>query len=280
MKPTFAFVFHACDAYEPLFKGCIYYFNKYWDKNLPIDKYFITEEKEPTLDGFKIIKSGKGAWTKRLENAIRQIDAEYILYFQEDYWLTQKVDANLFKRIMDVVVELRPPLLKLHNQKDDFYFLPSEQKKINGFTVEKLDTQKSDFLLSHRAAFWQRDFFLEHLKKKESPWQNELFGTERLRGKDVSIYMIDYFRDNDNGRMESGPYSHYYTVAKEGKVNPYITHFIEEMEKGLMEEEDMRTYLLKMKTYFENKTPLVNAKVNLNIWDRARYKIKRLMLPS
>ncbi len=276
-KTEFAFVFHACDAYEVLFKGCIYYFNKYWSREIPVNKYFITEEKNVDFAGFKNIKSGLGAWTSRLHNAISQIEEPYIIYFQEDYWLTQKVDALFFEKIMTAVKQLNPALLKLHDQKEDYKFIENADIEVEELTWKTLDPSRSNFILSHRASIWRKDFFLNQLTIKESPWQNEMFGSQRLRKTNEKIYMLDYLRDNEKGKVDSPDFSHYYTVAESGKLNHFTSYFIENIKQDKLAGKDMLAYMDQINSIYASQSPLVKNLAKFSLIDRAKIKLNRLV---
>jgi hypothetical protein len=276
-KTKFAFVFHSCDAYEVLYKGCIYYFNKYWSSEIPVTKYFITEEKDVHFAGFKNIKSGTGAWTSRLHHAVSQIDEPYIIYFQEDYWLTQKVEPSYFEKIMAAVEKLNPALLKLHDQTGDYKFLENAEVEVEGLSMKRLDVGKSDFILSHRASIWRKDFFLNQLILKESPWQNEMFGTQRLRKTSEKIYMLDYLRDNEKGKIDSPDFSHYYTVAESGKLNHFTSYFIENIKKDKLADQDMVEYMDQINAIYASQSPLVQNLAKFSLIDRAKIKWNRLV---
>ncbi len=274
---NFAFVFHSCDAYEALYKGCIYYFNKYWSPEIPVNKYFITEEKDVNFAGFKNIKSGTGPWTSRLHQAISQVEEKYIIYFQEDYWLTQKVDPAYFKKIMAAVNILDPALLKLHDQNGDYKFIKNKEVSAAGLSFKILDVKKSDFILSHRASVWRKDFFLSQLTIKESPWQNEMFGSQRLRKTREAIYMLDFLRDNEKGKIDSPEFSHYYTVAESGKLNHFTTYFIENIKKDEEAGQDIRSYMHTINDIYTQQSPLVNNLEKFSLIDRAKIKLSRLI---
>ena len=276
-KTDFAFVFHSCDAYEVLYKGCMYYFNKYWSDQIPVNKYFITEEKDVDFTGFKSIKSGLGPWTSRLHNAISKIEESYIIYFQEDYWLTQKVEPLYFAKIMAAVKKLNPALLKLHDQISDYKFIENAEVEAEGLAFKTLDVAKSDFILSHRASIWRKDFFLDQLTIKESPWQNEMFGSQRLRKTKEKIYMLDYLRDNEKGKIDSDDFSHYYTVAESGKLNNFTSYFIDNIKLDKSAGKDMMEYMDQIITIYANQSPLVNNLAKFSLIDRAKIKLNRLV---
>ncbi len=79
---NFALLVHSCDRYELLYKGFQYFFNKYWDFNVPCTYYFATEEKQIALDKFINIRSGRGEWSDRLRILLEKIPENYIIYFQ------------------------------------------------------------------------------------------------------------------------------------------------------------------------------------------------------
>ena len=95
-----ALLVHACDRYEILYKGFEIFFHRYWDHRITTSNYFATEEKDTEPEGFIALKSGKGEWSDRLIKLLKdQIVEDYVIYMQEDMWLSKPVDYLFFENL-------------------------------------------------------------------------------------------------------------------------------------------------------------------------------------
>lgn len=227
-----ALLVHACDRYELLYKGFSYFFSKNWDFNAGCNCYFATEEKEVSIEGFENIRSGKGEWADRLRFLLQEkIKEKYVIYFQEDMWLTGKTDAGFFNRLFQLAEENNWQQVKLHSA--DIYKTHPTDIYINGFNVARVDNEQSDFLMSHQVTLWNREFLVKQLHKGEHPWRNERKGTKRLKQLSPEIFHIDYFEENGNKAINHNKQpvsrSGYYTVSLNGTFNDNIKQYIPEL---------------------------------------------------
>lgn len=230
-----ALLVHSCDRYEFLYQGFHYFFARHWDFAVNCRYYFATEEKEPTVPGFQVVKSGKGAWADRLATLLREhVTAEYVLYFQEDMWLDQPVDARFFAELFALAKKHNWQQVKLHSS--DVYQTVPTAEAIEGFVVAQLDNARSNFLMSHQVTLWNRQFLLAQLKRNEHPWRNERKGTERLRKLNVPIFQLDYFAENGseplNQNHNTTPRSGYYTVSVNGMLNYTVEPYVHALAAG------------------------------------------------
>jgi hypothetical protein len=88
MKNKIALVVSACDRYQLLYEGFVYFFKQHWDFDIQVNYYFFTEELKVSNPPFQTIKTGKGAWTERLKHGLEQLEEEYVFFMQEDMWLS------------------------------------------------------------------------------------------------------------------------------------------------------------------------------------------------
>ena len=251
-KKTFAVLVHACDRYELLYKGFDYFFQKYWDFNIPCQYYFATEDLKINLERFENIQSGRGEWSTRLAFLLDKIDADYIIYFQEDMWLKEPVSAAFFNELFETAQKNDWQQVKLHTS-PEYKTLPTTQF-ISGLNLAELDKKVSGYLMSHQITLWQKDFLLQQLQKPEHPWRNERRGTERLRKSNAKIFQIDYFLENGqapiNKNLEFAPHCEYYGVSANAMMFHTGNQYIEEM---LLEEDiEIKTYAEKLRFNFEN----------------------------
>ena len=245
-----ALLIHSCDRYEFLYKGFYYFFSANWDYSIPCKYYFSTETIDVSIPGFRNIQSGKDEWTDRFSFLLREkIKEDYILFFQEDMWLTKKVNGTFFKELFKMVSEKKWKLVKLHSS--NVYNTIPTGDYIEGFSVTKVDISNSKFLLSHQVTLWKKDFLLTQLLKNEDPWENERKGTERLRSLKPDIIHIDYFAENGNAEINknNNPIgrSEYQTISYNSTLHHNVRPFITMLMKG---NEDQKKYAKQLKHHY------------------------------
>lgn len=246
-KKDIALVVHSCDRYEFLFKGFDFFFSNNWDFDIDCSYYFATEEKNALVNGFTTVQSGKGEWSDRLAYLLREkIKEKYILYFQEDMWLTKKVNADFFNAIFKDAVKNNWQQVKLHSS--EVYKTTATDLFIEGFNVTKLDNAASGYLMSHQVTLWDREFLLRQLLKNEHPWRNEKRGTNRLKKLKPEIYHIDYFAENGkppiNDNKNPAGRSEYNTISINGILSGSIEPYINELMQGNEEQKEYARQLL------------------------------------
>lgn len=246
-----ALLVHSCDRYEFLFKGFEYFFTKHWPFAIPCNYYFATEEKKVTVQGFTNILSGKGEWTNRLATLLHEIKEEYVLYFQEDMWLTKDVNPAFFTQLFALAQSNNWQQVKLHSS--EVYKTNPTEYTIEGFTIAKLDNAASDYLMSHQVTLWNKNFLLQQLPKNEHPWRNERKGSKRLKQLNPAIYQVDYFAENGKPAINTNNNpigrSEYQTISINGMLNNNIQPFIEILLQG---DERAQDYAAQLQHHFNN----------------------------
>jgi len=246
-----ALLVHACDRYEFLYEGFDYAFSKNWDFEIPCNYYFATEIKDAKVKGFTNIKSGRGEWADRLATLLRSIQEEYVLYFQEDMWLSKPVNPAFFKELFDFADKNNSQQIKLHSS--EVYTTKQTDNFIEGFNVSEIDNKASHFLMSHQITLWKKDFLLAQLYKKEHPWRNERKGTKRLKKLNPLNHHIDYFAENGAAEVNSNKNpikrSEYYAVSFNSTLNFNAVRFIEELKSGNAQE---KKYAEELKNHYHN----------------------------
>ncbi len=247
-----ALIVHSCDRYEFLYKGFDYFFMKHWDLSIPCNYYFVTEEIDANIHGFKNIKSGKGEWSDRLLKILRDpIKEEYILYFQEDMWLTKNVNAKFFIQLFQQAIENNWKQVKLHSS--EVYKTKATNIFIEGFNISEISNTESKFLMSHQVSLWKKDFLLDQLFKNENPWRNEKRGSTRLRKLNPKIMHADYFSENGkpeiNKNREMNGRSEYQTISVNSILNKNIHSFIKKLKMGDIEQIN---YAGELQLHFDN----------------------------
>jgi hypothetical protein len=251
-KNKIALIVHSCDRYKFLYKGFQYFFSKNWDFNINCNYYFATEEINVIVPGFQNIKSGKGEWSDRLAILLKEkIKEDYILYFQEDMWLTKKVNPKFFNQLFELALEKKWKQIKLNSS--EVYSTKETEFFIEGFNVSEINNKESGFLMSHQVTLWQKDFLIAQLYKNEHPWRNERKGTKRMKKLDPVIYHIDFFAENGkkeiNNNKEPIGRSEYQTISVNGVLNENVKPFIDIL---MSEENEYGDYAKELKYHYDN----------------------------
>lgn len=250
-KNNVALLVHACDRYQFLYKGFDYSFSKNWDFSIPCQYYFATEIKSTAVNGFTNIKSGNGEWADRLSTLLKNIDEEYVLYFQEDMWLSKPVNPKFFTELFNLVVANNWQQVKLHSS--SVYQTHATEFFIEGLNIAEIDNKESNYLMSHQVTLWKKDYLLAQLYKNEHPWRNERKGTKRLKNLNPLILHVDYFAENAgkeiNKNKALAQRSEYFAVSHNSTLNFHVLPFIEQFKSGNQFEKD---YSAKLQIHYEN----------------------------
>lgn len=178
-------VLHTMDSYNSYWDTWFELFQKHVKNYGTI--YFLTEDKEPNFsneDGVVHIKTGAGEWGARLLNGLSQIDSDLIFYMQEDFWAIKDIELEdnfleLFKNYkMDCLrICANSELISLSHITNDLY-------KYN---------RHSPFSISHQFSLWNKEYFMSNVNSNESPWENEIYGSNRINENNHNIYHIDNY---------------------------------------------------------------------------------------
>lgn len=227
-----ALLVYACDRYQLLYKGFDYFFRKNWDSNLKIKEYFATEILDLNFSTYENLKSGKGEWSNRLKRVLDQIDEEYIIFFQEDMWMSGKVKDGVLELVLDHMKSHELDLLKLHSS--EVYETEEIGVDFNGLSLTKVLKDRSNFLMSHQVSIWKKSFLFDQLQDNEHPWRNERRGSKRLKKNKSEIFQLDYLSENGksaiNANKDENASGEYHTISVNACISKNAVPFIEELK--------------------------------------------------
>src|SRR5580658_8986532 len=87
------------DCWGPVCHG----FTKYWP-DCPYPILLMTNTKDFPHERIKVLKvEGGKDWSMRMRHALEAISTPYVLYFQEDYWLSAPVDTAKIAAYVDLM---------------------------------------------------------------------------------------------------------------------------------------------------------------------------------
>ena len=192
-------IIQTCDKYEFLWKGMYLSWrnNWCWDLNWPI--YFCNEEADPKFNDARIqqikspLSNTASGFSDRLIDILNKVKTKYVLYIQDDMWPILPVDKNILINSLYTLKHFDWNCIKLHEKIWYNYKLEKTNHFIGGHRLLKY-VHDSEYLLTHNAGLWNREYLLSNILPNEDPWTNEFNGTDRIikRNEDHKIYHIDY----------------------------------------------------------------------------------------
>lgn len=177
MKDRCSVLLSTCDKYADAWLPFFTFFKKRWAK-CPYKVYINTESLAYSFEGFNIevINNHSKSWSLRLKNALEHISTEYIILFLEDFFLLDDVDQRIINQSIEImdknkriaVIDFEPDTASLGEQykpNPDYYYRDI----------------KSMYFLNCQAAIWRRKDLIRFLSPYESPWQFEIYGSQRVK---------------------------------------------------------------------------------------------------
>jgi len=149
-----AIIITTCDAYRDCWKPMIKSLDSNWS-DCEYSRYIITNYAEDsTIPNTTFVKVGddKRSWCTLALKGLEQIDAEYVIFFQEDYWLGKQVNNEAIKSHIDYMDNNGLDYLKLSK---DF---PRDKYRI-GSTNYCLNPINERYTLNTAIAIWRKSTF-------------------------------------------------------------------------------------------------------------------------
>lgn len=169
----------SCDAFMDCWEPFIYSVKKYW-QDMPCEMYIVSNHLSIDDEKVKFIKVGddKG-WASNLKVALREIESEYILYLQEDYWLVRTVDTDKFLSQIDYCEKNGVDYLRLN--------IPfSDNTNIDNLHAAcSLDKDKYGICL--QAAIWKKATLEQLLIEGWSGWDYEAKACRYVIDNNIAI---------------------------------------------------------------------------------------------
>lgn len=191
-------VIQTCDKYDFLWKGWYLSWSQHWCWGLEWPVYFCNEGKALPFNDERIThitspeSSDANGFSTRLKNILSQIKTKYVLYVQDDMWPMEKTDRETMMNALYCMKHYGWDSLKLHERIWFNYTLLKTHHFIGDKRILKYSND-SEYLFTHNAAIWRKDFLTEIMTDNENPWDNEFNGTKRIADmKTAKIYHFDY----------------------------------------------------------------------------------------
>ena len=192
-----AIVVSSFDGFADLWKPFFTLLFRYWP-DCPYQIYLISNEKtydDPRVTTLAIGADGK--WANNLFAALDRIPAAHIIYMQDDFFLTQKVDTAKIHALIDHAIKNNIACIHLFPGTGPDMDYPEAGLGII--------SKHADYRVSLQCVLWDVKKLRELMQKGESGWDMELRGTERSReteGIFLSVYepVISYIEGATKGK--------------------------------------------------------------------------------
>lgn len=151
------------DGYMDSWIDYIRCFKKFWS-DCPYKHYIISNTESIEENGITFISAGPDAeYSKKVQTALEQIDADYYLLMLEDFYIGKQLEQNVLETILDYI----------EKENLDYYCLSS----LSSFTKYKSDLydNSKDYLykinpnnrytLGCQAVIWKKEFLVQCVGK-------------------------------------------------------------------------------------------------------------------
>jgi hypothetical protein len=221
---------HTCDDYLRFWPGMLFSLDFNWDftkipvywasEEISIHDYNFTCRELPYKPNNKIQqiltgKTDKNGFSTRMINSLKQIDSKWVIYMQEDMWLLSKIDNETISKLLLFGDITNADSIKIHTKLGyyDNYRLENTNHIIEGIKLQKY-LSGDNFLHSHNATIWNREYLIKNILENEDPWVNEVEGSKRMSSQPHNHYHYNIHWYSQPGVCEKGDFSRdFYTLA-------------------------------------------------------------------
>ncbi len=181
-----AVLINSCDSYTDVLDYFFFFFKKFW--NCPYKVYLNMENTKyhnRNFD-FKTFSFGKTTWSNRLIKCLNAIKEEYVLMFLDDFFLLDFVNQEHFDKC-----------LTLMEQDKNIGYIMFEPHFYNEFNLPpynellRIRNKYEDFLATTQIALWKKSYLLQVLRKRENPWDFEIYGSFRMRHYKQKCFVLN-----------------------------------------------------------------------------------------
>ena len=214
MSSKIPLIVSSCDKCSDLWQPFFTLVKKYWtgfDKKV----YLCTDTKTFEYEGIEIecpLRMPQGStWSENLMALLKQVKEEYVLFMLDDFWLKTKIDIAQLNRCEEIMnSDPTVGFICLVHQLEPSADNPVS-KKYPGLIEYG---RKTPYRVTTQAGLWRRDYLLSLLRRHESAWWFEMFGSRRSRRSKYRSYVVreSIFDYDDGGVLFRGSYVKEYVV--------------------------------------------------------------------
>lgn len=193
------------DGFEDCWAPFFQLFARYWPA-CPYPIVLNTETKEARFPGLSVrsARVAVGAtrrltWSECLARCLDDIETPYVLYLQEDFFLEAPVQQPFIEPFVAEMRAGRADVIRLMECGGSGPWKPGPNPLL--WEVD----QRARYRIALQAALWRKSTLRGHLRRHESPWQLEVFGSARARRIEDRVLCASRDRFHGEGK-EICPY--------------------------------------------------------------------------
>ena len=169
---------HTNDAFDDLWDIYFFLLKKHWP-SMPFPIVLNTESKDYSYEDlpirtFRLFDAGVELWGKRVIEALKRIDTEYVIFWLEDFLIEKDVPEEKIFQCLEWMDE-DPSIREFNLTKTSNSHLV--ESKYEGFVEYK---QKAYYKCVAGIAIWRREGLIETIQEDYSVWDWEIKGSEAL----------------------------------------------------------------------------------------------------
>ena len=226
MRRNIPLIVSSCDKCSDLWQPFFYLVKKNWP-DFYRRVYLCTDSETFAYDEFDIacplrMQSGS-TWSENLMTLLKRMDEDHVLLMLEDFWLKEKVDETQLHQCEEIIKnDSTIGFICLVHQLDPSPDNPASENY--PYLIEY--GQNTPYRVTTQAGLWRRDYLLSLLRKHESAWWFEMFGSKRSKRSEYHSYVVEksVFSYDDGGVLFRGCYvEEYINFFKDDKnisINP------------------------------------------------------------
>lgn len=182
-----ALVVSSCDAFFDAWRPFHAFLQKFW-LDCPLDIFLVTNELDLRSSRIRALRVGADrGWSSNFLRVLEQLAHPYILYLQEDYFLTAPVNSRQMARDFAQVIDSDADSLCFRARpRNDPGFQPLNDR----FGVVSLN---SDGRTRCQVTLWKRSALRSILRPEETAWNFEARGSARAQ----TMKILSYTRRNN-----------------------------------------------------------------------------------
>jgi len=169
-KNNIAVMVVSCDNYSDIWSSFFHLFNRFWP-DCPFPVYLISNQKKCDIPSVISITVGEDvSWSDNLQLALDQAKEEFVLMWIDDLFLLNKVNTEALLRICSEFIKIQGNYIRLN---------PTIKADTSFNQYFGLASPGTIYRTSTVLSLWRKDVLRSLLKKGESAWDFEIFGTVR-----------------------------------------------------------------------------------------------------
>ena len=182
-------IVNTCDAYVDLWKPFFTLFARNWP-DCPYEVILNTEQQDYEFNGIALsvnkAKRIDEPWGARLYECVKKVKTPYVLFLLDDFFLEGPVNQKKIEQCL-CWMENNPEIAS-------FSLVPTLWEDIadNRFPGFLRRPDKCLYKVNCQAGIWRKEMLVHLIRKHETPWEFENFGSSRARRqKQMVFYAAD-----------------------------------------------------------------------------------------